>query len=159
MNPAKSIFGVDEGKLLGHIISKDGVKVDPKRVEAIKKVPLPQNLKALQSFNGQINFIIRFIPNLAELMKPLQNLLKKDAKFEWTDEGKIAFKSIKDAISMSPVLISTYYSKEFQIFFVSLKDTIAGVLLQKNKEGQEQPIAFMSRALQNSELKYTMMEK
>ena len=47
LNPAKSIFGVDEGKLLGHIISKDGVKVDPKRVEAIKKVPLPHNLKAL----------------------------------------------------------------------------------------------------------------
>ena len=47
LNPDKSIFGVDEGKLLGHIISKDGVKVDSKRVEAIKKVPLPQNLKAL----------------------------------------------------------------------------------------------------------------
>ena len=108
MNPAKSIFGVDEGKLLGHIISKDGVKVDPERVEAIKKVPLPQNLKALQSFNGQINFIRRFISNLAELMKSLQKLLKKDANFEWTDEGKIAFKSIKDAISMSPAMAPKY---------------------------------------------------
>ena len=47
LNPAKSIFGVDEGKLLGHIISKYGVKVDPKRVEAIKKVPLPHILKSL----------------------------------------------------------------------------------------------------------------
>ena len=46
-NPTKSIFGVDEGKFLGHIISKDGVKVDPERVEAIKKVPFPKNLKAL----------------------------------------------------------------------------------------------------------------
>ena len=89
LNPSKSIFGVDEGTLLGHIISKDGVKVDPERFEAIKKVPLPQNLKSLQSFSGEINFIRRFIPNLAELMKPLQNLLKKDAKFEWTDEGKL----------------------------------------------------------------------
>ena len=92
-------------------------------------------------------------------MKPLQKLLKKDAKFEWTDEGKYAFKSIKDAISRSPILISPDYSKKFQIFSFSSKDTIAGVLLQKNKEGQEQPIAFMSRALQNSELKYTTMEK
>ena len=91
-------------------------------------------------------------------MKPLQNLLKKDAKFEWTDEGKVAFKSIKNAISMSPILISPYYSKEFYIFSFASEDTIAGVLLQKN-EGQEQPIAFMSRALQNSELKYTTMEK
>ena len=152
LNPAKSIFGVDEGKLLGHIISKDGVKVDPKRVEATKKSPLPHNLKALYSFNGQINFIRRFIPNLAELMKPLQKLLKKDAKFEWTDEGK-------NSISMSPILTSPDYSKEFQILSFASEDTIVGVLLQKNKEGQDQPIAFMTRALQNSELKYTMMEK
>ena len=92
-------------------------------------------------------------------MKPLEKLLKKDAKFEWTDEGKVAFKSIKNSISMSPVLTSLDYSKEFQIFSFALEYTIAGVLLQKNKEGQEQPIAFMSRALQNSELKCTTMEK
>ena len=81
LNLAKLVLGIDEGKLLGHIISKDGVKIDLERVEAIKKVPLPHNKKALQSFNGQINFI-RFIPNLAELMKPMQKLLKKDVKFE-----------------------------------------------------------------------------
>ena len=159
LNHAKSIFGVDEGKLLGHIIFKDGVKIDLERVEAIKKVPLAQNLKALQSFNSQINFIRRFIPNLAKSMKPLQKLLKKDGKFEWMDEGKDSFKSIKYAISMSPVLISPDYSKEFQIFSFALEDTIVGFLLQKNKEGQEQPIAFMSRALQHSEMKYTTMEK
>ena len=68
-------------------------------------------------------------------MKPLQKWLKKDAKFEWKDEGKDAFKSIKDAISRSPVLISPDYSKEFQIFSFASEDTIAGVLLQKNKEG------------------------
>ena len=88
LNLAKSVLGVDEGKLLGHIISKDGVKIDPERVEAIKRVVLPTNKKALQSFNGQINFIRRFIPNLAELMKPMHKLLKKDAKFEWDKEGK-----------------------------------------------------------------------
>ena len=70
-------------------------------------------------------------------MKPLQKLLNKDAKFECTDEGKVAFKSIKDAVSKSLVLISPYYSKEFHIFSFSLEDTIAGVLLEKNKEGQE----------------------
>ena len=116
-------------------LMKASVKVDPERVEAIKKVPLPQNLKSLQSFNGQINFIRRFIPNLAELMKHLQKLLNKDVKFEWTNEGKDAFKSIKDAISRSLVLISLDYSKEFQIFSFASEDTIAGVLLQKNKEG------------------------
>jgi ribonuclease HI len=84
LNPAKSILGVDEGKLLGHIITKDGVKMDPKRVQPIQQVPLPQTKKALQSFLGQINFVRRFIPNLAETLKPIQRLLKKYVKFEWT---------------------------------------------------------------------------
>ena len=52
LNPAKSVLGIDEGKLLGHIIFKDGVKIDPGKVEAVKKVPLPHNKKDLQSFNG-----------------------------------------------------------------------------------------------------------
>ena len=150
LNPAKSVLGIDEGKLLEHIISKDGVKIDLERVEAIKKVPLPHNKKALQSFNGQINFIRRFIPNLAELMKPMQKLLKKDAKFEWDSEGKEAFRSIQDCIGRSQVLTSPNYSKEFHIFSFASENTIVGVLLQKNKEGQEQPISFMSMSLHNS---------
>ena len=52
LNPAKSILGVDDGKLQGHIISKDGVKVDPERIEAIKKVSIPKDIKSLHSFNG-----------------------------------------------------------------------------------------------------------
>jgi hypothetical protein len=98
-NPAMSILGVDEGKLPGHIIVEYGVKMDTERVKAIQRVPLPQTKKALQSFLGQINFIKRFIPNLVELMKPLLKLLKKDAKYEWSEEGKIAFKTIKDVLS------------------------------------------------------------
>jgi hypothetical protein len=140
LNPTKSVLGVDEGKLLGHIISNDGVKIDPKRVKAIEGIPLPQTKKALQSFLGQINFIRRFIPNLVELMKPILKLLKKDAKFEWTNEGRKYFNIIKDAITRSPVLISPDYSKDFQIFSFASEDTIAGVLLQKNDEGQENPL-------------------
>jgi hypothetical protein len=53
LNPKKSIFGVDRGKLLGHIISKDGISVDPSRIEAIKKIPLPKDKKSLQYFFGK----------------------------------------------------------------------------------------------------------
>ena len=92
-------------------------------------------------------------------MKPMQKLLKKYTKFEWDSEGKEAFRSIKDCIARSPVLTSPDYDKEFQIFSFASEDTIAGVLLEKSKEGKEQPISFMSRSLQNSKLKYTIMEK
>jgi hypothetical protein len=73
LNPKKSIFGIDKGKLLGHIISKDRITIDPAKVEAIKKIPLPKDKKALQSFFGQINFVRRFIPNLSRLLIPLTN--------------------------------------------------------------------------------------
>jgi hypothetical protein len=159
LNPAKSIFGVTEGKLLGHIISKDGVKLDPEIIEVISKVPLPVSKKALQSFLGQTNFVHRFIPNYAEIMKPLYKLLKKDVKFEWNEESKQAFETIKTAICESLVLISPNYDKDFMIFSFASEDTIAGVLLQKNDQGHEQPIAYFSRALQNLELKYPMFEK
>ena len=86
-------------------------------------------------------------------MKPMQKLLKKYTKFEWDSEGKESFISIKDCLERSPVLTSTTYSKEFRIFSFASEDTIVEVLLQKNKEGQEHPISFMSRSLQNSELK------
>jgi hypothetical protein len=68
-------------------------------------------------------------------MKPFLKLLKKDAKYESSEEGEIAFKDIKDAIGKSPVLISPDYSKDFQIFSFASDDTIAEVLLQKNNEG------------------------
>jgi hypothetical protein len=148
-----------EGKHSDHIISKEGVKLDPKRVEAIEKVPLPISKKALQYFLGQTNFVHKFIPNYAKIVKPIYKFLKKDVKFEWNDQSKKAFKEIKTVISEAPVLISLNYSKEFKIFSFASKDTIAGVLLQKNDQGHDQPIAYMSRALQNAELKYPMVEK
>ena len=92
-------------------------------------------------------------------MKPMQALLKKNAKFVWTNEGREAFGSIKNAITGSPVLVIPPYMKDFMIFSFASEDTIAGVLLQNKFEGFEKPISFMSRALQNFELKYTIMEK
>jgi hypothetical protein len=73
-------------------------------------------------------------------MKPILKLLKKDVKFEWTDEGRKAFKSIKDSIGRSHVLISPNYSKDFQIFSFASEDTIARVLLQKNDDDKSNPL-------------------
>jgi hypothetical protein len=88
LNPRKSLFGLEEGKLLGHIISKDGIKIDPSRIEAIQKLEHPRNIKELQSFIGKINFLRRFIPNLAELLRNITNMLKKDTKIKWNIESK-----------------------------------------------------------------------
>ena len=85
LNPKKS-FVVTEGKLLGFIVSKAGMIIDPERAEAISKIDLPNSQKAMQSFLGKINFVRRFIPNFAQVVKPLQFLVKKDVPFKWFNE-------------------------------------------------------------------------
>jgi hypothetical protein len=76
-------------------------------------------------------------------MKPIYKLLKKDVKFERKEESKRAFECIKNAICEAPVLVSPDYNKDFQIFSFASEDNIAGVLLQKNDQGHEQPIAYV----------------
>jgi hypothetical protein len=67
--PKKSIFGFIEGKILVHIVSKDGVKINPRWIKGIKELNLPYNQKDMQSFFGKINFIQRFIPICFEITK------------------------------------------------------------------------------------------
>ena len=79
---------MEEGKLLGHIISKDGIHIDPSRVEAIRQLDFPRNMKEIQSFNGKINFLRRFIPNLAEHLNEMTNMLNKESEVKWSLEAK-----------------------------------------------------------------------
>jgi hypothetical protein len=72
-----------EGNILDHIVSQEGVKVDPEIVVAIKILPLPTNKKEMQSFFGKINFMQHFIPNFAQVFKPLNQLMKKDIRLKW----------------------------------------------------------------------------
>jgi len=132
LNPKKSLFGLEEGKVLGHIISKDGIRVDPARIEAILQIPHPKNVKELQAFLGRINFLRRFISNLAKLIRLLNNMLKKDSKVNWTVEAKQAFEEIKMALTRTPVLTSPKFDKDFIIFSCASEHTIAAVLLQKD---------------------------
>jgi hypothetical protein len=136
-----------EGKLLGHIISTGGIKIDPKRVEAIQKIEIPRNKKSIQSFIGRINFLRRFVPNFVEIIRPITNMMKKYVVIKWSQEEKSTFQRIKQALVEAPVLVIPDYAKEFFIFSFTSEETIVVVLLQKNQEGHEQPIAFFRKSL------------
>ena len=127
LNPKKSLFGLEEGKLLGHIISKDGIRIDPDRIQAILQVPHPRNIKELQAFLEKINLLRRFIPNPAELIRLLNNMLKKDSKVKWTLEAKQAFEGIKTALTQTLVLTSPQFDRDFIIFSFASQHTIAAV--------------------------------
>jgi hypothetical protein len=159
LNPKKSLFSMKEGKLLGHIVSAEGVMIDPSRVEAIQTLSLLISRKEVQAFLGKINFLRRFVSNFVEMVKLITAMLRKGNEVKWTIESRNSFDQIKKALTEALVLISPDYSKDFLIFSFASFDIVATVLLQKNVEGLEQPISFFSRALRDAKIKYDIMEK
>ena len=106
LNPKKCVFAVTEGKLLGHVISKRGILIDPESIKAIEQIPLPHNKKGMQSFMGTINFVRWFVQYFAQIVKPLQQMVKKSVQFKWIDSKKDAFNKIKTSIAHAPSLKS-----------------------------------------------------
>ena len=86
-------------------------------------------------------------------------MLKKGHEIKWTAEDKKYFREIKQAIPEALVLLSLDFTKDFLVFSYASEHTIAAVLLHKNNENMEQPIAFFSKMLRDGELKYDIMEK
>jgi len=106
LNQKKCDFGVTKGTLLGHIMSKEGVTIDPERVDAIDRIPQLKNINGIQSFFRQINFLGRFVTNFIEITRPISWMLKKGEKISWSEEPSEAFKGIKQSIKKAPVLKS-----------------------------------------------------
>jgi len=86
-------------------------------------------------------------------------MLNKDSKVKWTIEAKASFEHVHKSIGEAPVLASPYYTNEFLIFSFAFEHIVAAVLLQKNEEAFEQPIAFFSKSLRDAELRYDILEK
>ena len=87
----KSIFDVDKGKLLRHVVSKDGISIDPERIHAIKDISPPKEQSTLRSFFGKINLVRTFVPNFVGIIKPMNDLLKKDTPSLWNQATNRAF--------------------------------------------------------------------
>jgi hypothetical protein len=159
LNPMKYLFSMKEGKLLGHIVSAEGVRIDPRRVEAIQTLSLLRYRKEVQPFLGKNDFLRRFVSNFVELVKHITTMLTKGNEVKWATEARNSFDQIKKALNEAPMLISPDYSKDLLIFSFASFDTMTTVLLQNNVEGMEQPISFFSRSLRDAEVRYEIMEK
>jgi hypothetical protein len=122
---------MQEGKMLGHIVSAKGVKIDPSRVEAIQSLSFPRYRKEVQSFLGKIHFLRRFISNFVELVKYIIAMLRKGNEVKWTIESRNYFHQIKRVLTKEPMLINPDYSKEFLIFSFTSSDTLVVVPTKK----------------------------
>ena len=113
----------------------------------------------MQSFLGKINFMRRFISDFAKILKPLQEMIKKDANFKWSKERKEAFDKIKEAIAEAPTLRSLNFDNEFILYTFAFDHSIVALLTQKNEDIEEFLISFMRIGLQGPELKYPTIDK
>ena len=110
LNPHKCVFFVQSSRLLGFIISKQGIRVDPSKGEAIINLPPPSTLRQLQSLQGKENFLRRFIPNYVKLTKGFTRLLKQNIIFIWDEIADRYFYALKHALTHAPLLHPPNYN-------------------------------------------------
>ena len=104
LKPSKCKFAESELLFLGHIISADGVTVNPEKIRAVRNFPVPKRRRDVKSFVALCSYYRRFIPSFAKIARPLHALTEKDRKFDWDSEASAAFEKLKDALCSSEVL-------------------------------------------------------
>ena len=102
LNPAKCVFGVPSGKLLGFPVSHRGIEANPVKIKAIEDMSPPQTLKEMQKLAGRVTVLGRFISKLGERALPFFELMKKKGPFEWTPEADRAFQDLKKYLTTPP---------------------------------------------------------
>ena len=104
LNKSKCGFGLNQLKCCGHIFSDKGIKADPSKIEVITNMPTPESPADLRRFLGMVQYLAKFVPNLASNSSALRQLLVKDAKWEWTEEHTKQFHDLQLLLTNSPVL-------------------------------------------------------
>ena len=137
------------GRISGSYLSHEGVKVDPRKIKAIKEWKIPTSIKHLRGFLGLIGYYHKFVNNYGRIATPLTTLLKKDA-FSWTLEATKAFEHLKEAMCQALVLATLDFTKTFIMECDTSRNGIGVVLMQ-----EERPISF--EIIQSKESIYTKL--
>ncbi len=139
---------------MGHIFTKEGLKADPTKTEAIRNMPVTQEVPAIQRFHGMVNYFGKFIPNLGDIVAPLRQLTHKDTMWSWFPQHQQAFDHLKSCLSSSPVL--SYYDMRKPVTLIcnTSRYGLGAACLQ-----DERPVAYVSRMLTDTEIQYAQIEK
>ena len=152
---SKCEFGRTEVAFLGHVLSKDGVKVDPRKTDVVRAWATPSSTADVRQFIGLTNYYRRFVPKYAELAAPLTALCSPAQAFEWTAEAQASFEALKTRLTTAPVLRTHDPQRRCQVVTDACGLAVSVILTQPDDEGVQHPIAYESRKLTVSERKYS----
>ncbi len=156
-------FAKKEFKFLGHVISREEIRTDPKKIEKMVNIGPPKNLKELRLRLGLFSFYRQYIKRFSSITKPMYELTQmengKYILFVWTNKRQKAFDEIKKRMMMALIVAHPNFEKPFILYMDAFREGIGAVLHQKDDQGKECIIACTSRALNQHEKNYPIIKK
>ena len=159
LKPEKCVFEQTEVEFLGLVVSEDSVKVDPVKVEGVKKWPTPTNVKELQSFLGFTNFYRRFIEDFSHVAAPLHKLTNKEVTWSWGSAEQEAFEEIKNKLISAPVLMIPQDDGLLKVEADASNFATGAVISQMGSDNKWHPLGFMSKSLNETERNYDIYDR
>ncbi|XP_073121070.1 uncharacterized protein [Henckelia pumila] len=132
IRPSVSPWGAPVA-FLGHIVSKEGIAVDPSKVKAVQNWGIPKNASEIRSFLGLAGYYRKFIKGFSSIAVPLTSLTKKNSKYVWSQECQRSFDQLKEALTSAPVLAMPMDHEEFVVYTDASKMGLGAVLMQNGK--------------------------
>ena len=154
----KCAIRVRQCTIFGHIISPDGILPLDSRVRAVLEMKTPEDVVALRSFLGSVNYHMRFLPHLAQKTELLRGLLRHDSDGVWSDAHTAAFEDIKTALASPPVL-AVYDPKKPTRVTSDSSLTAMGAVLEQLHDDVWRPIHYVSASYSDTVSRYSMVEK
>ncbi|KAK1427764.1 hypothetical protein QVD17_16458 [Tagetes erecta] len=149
LNPSKCSFGFKEGKFLGHLVSKQDIKANPDKVRAIQEMRSPKTKKEVQSLNGRLAALHRFLSKSAERSLPFFKTLKgclQKKDFEWSEEAEQAFKALKEYISSIPAVVAPLPDEKLFLYLAIGREAVSTAMVVE-RGGCQLPVYFITYAL------------
>lgn len=159
LKPSKCELFKTEVSFLGHIVTREGIKTDPKKIETVQNWPVPRNVTDIRSFLGLCSYYRRFVPNFADIASPLHRLLEAGQCFVWDSKCQHAFETLKSFLIGSKVMS---YPNDTGIFILDTdaSDRGIGATLsqvqwdEERKREEERPISYASRSMSRTQRRY-----
>ena len=161
MQPSKCEFHKKEMEYLGYIISKEGIKADPVKTQAIWDWTTPKTKKEIQCFLGFCNFYRQFIEGFSRTANSLHDRIQKkyDGKWEWGEKEQQAFDELRRKLTTTPVMVHFDPRAPIKLETDASKYVGSGILSQQCEDGKWRPVAYRSKTMQDTECNYDIYDK